>query len=175
MDLYFLRGFLSYFLLLMVTFIFLFETFTFFELLDDIGRHRIPFLIVVNSFRYRAPYLSYQLAPLAALVAVLVTLGVMSKNNEVVACKASGISLYRLALPLLLAGLSLAAVMVILDDTYLPYANQRQDALRNQIKGRPAQTYTRPQRWIFRENSKIYNYDLFEPVQNLFCGISVIE
>jgi LPS export ABC transporter permease LptF/LPS export ABC transporter permease LptG len=175
MDIYILRRFLSYFFLLMVTFIFLFETFTFFELLDDIARHRIPFLVVVSYFRYLAPYLAYQLAPLAALVAVLVTLGVMSKNNEIVACKASGISLYRLAVPLLLVGLTLAAVMVILDDTYLPYANQRQDALRNQIKGRPAQTYTRPQRWIFGENSKIYNYDLFDPTQNLFGGLTVIE
>ena len=175
MDLYLLRRFFSYFFLLMVTFIFLFETFTFFELLDDIARHRIAFLVVVKYFSYLAPYLAYQLAPLAALVAVLVTLGVMSKNNEVVACKASGISLYRLAVPLLLAGLALAVVMVLLDDTYLPYANQQQDALRNQIKGRPAQTYTRPQRWIFGENSKIYNYDLFDPGQNLFGGLSVVE
>ncbi len=175
MDIYLLRRFFSYFFLLMATFIFLFETFTFFELLDDIARHRIAFLIVVKYFSYLAPYLAYQLAPLAALVAVLVTLGVMSKNNEVVACKASGISLYRLALPLLLAGVTLAAVMVVLDDTYLPYANQQQDALRNQIKGRPAQTYTRPQRWIFGENSKIYNYDLFDSTQNLFGGLSVVE
>jgi LPS export ABC transporter permease LptF/LPS export ABC transporter permease LptG len=175
MDIYLLRRFLSYFLLLMATFIFLFETFTFFELLDDIARHKIPFLVVMNYFRYLAPYLSYQLAPLAALVAVLVTLGVMSKNNEITACKASGISLYRLAVPLLLAGLTLATMMVILDDTYLPYANQQQDALRNQIKGKPAQTYTRPQRWIFGENSKIYNYDLFDPTQNLFGGLTVLE
>jgi LPS export ABC transporter permease LptF/LPS export ABC transporter permease LptG len=175
MDIYLLRRFLSYFFLLMAMFIFLFETFTFFELLDDIARHKIPFLVVVNYFRYLTPYLSYQLAPLAALVAVLVTLGVMSKNNEITACKASGISLYRLAVPLLLAGLTLATMMVVLDDTYLPYANQRQDALRNQIKGKPAQTYTRPQRWIFGENAKIYNYDLFDPTQNLFGGLTVLE
>lgn len=175
LDLYILRRFFSCFALLMATFVFLFETFTFFELLDDIARHRVPFLIVVNYFRYLAPYLLYQLAPLGALVAVLVTLGVMSKNNEIVAIKASGMSLYRLAIPLLLAGMALAATMVILDDTYLPYANQRQDALRNLIKGRPPQTYTHPQRWIFGEDYKIYNYDLFDPVQNLFGGLSVLE
>src|SRR6202795_2434770 len=175
MDLYILRRFFSYFALLMGTFIFLFETFTFFELLDDIARHRVPFLIVVNYFRYLAPYLMYQLAPLAALVAVLVTLGIMSKSNEIVAIKASGISLYRLAVPLLLAGMTLAGTMLLLDDTYLPYANQRQDALRNLIKGRPPQTYTRPQRWIFGEDNKIYNYDVFLPAQNLFGGLSVLE
>jgi LPS export ABC transporter permease LptF/LPS export ABC transporter permease LptG len=174
-DIYVLRRFFYYFAVIMGAFILLFETFTFFELLDDIARHHVPFLVVVNYFRYLIPYLLYQLSPLGALVAVLVTLGVLSKNNEIVAFKASGISLYRIALPLLMAGALLAGVLLIMDDTYLPYANQRQDALRNQIKGRPAQTYTRPQRWIFGENSKVYNYDFFDPAQKLFGGLSVIE
>jgi LPS export ABC transporter permease LptF/LPS export ABC transporter permease LptG len=174
-DLYLLRRFLAYFGLLMLTFVFLFHVFTFFELLDDIARHGVAFLVVVKYFWYLTPYLLYQLAPLAALVAVLVTLGVMSKNNEIVACKASGISLYRLAMPLLLAGLTLAATMIILDDVYLPYTNQRQDALRNQIKGKPPQTYTRPQRWIFGQKGKIYNYDLFDPGRDLFAGLTVVE
>src|SRR5260370_35935167 len=99
----------------------------------------------------------------------------MSRNVEAVAIKAGGTSLRRLAVPLFLAGLALAATMILLDYTYLPYANQRQDALHNQIKGRPPQTYTHPQRWIFGENYKIYNYDVFDPNQNLFVGLSVLE
>jgi LPS export ABC transporter permease LptF/LPS export ABC transporter permease LptG len=174
-DLYLLRRFLYNFVVILGIFILLFETFTFFELLDDIARHHIPFIVVVSYFRYLIPYLLYQLSPLGALVAVLVTIGVMSKNNEIVAFKASGISLYRLAVPLLFAGSIIAGALLLLDSTYLPYANQRQDALRNQIKGRPPQTYTRPQRWIFGENSKVYNYDLFDPAQNLFGGLTVIE
>jgi LPS export ABC transporter permease LptG len=175
MDLYLLRKFFSYFAMLMLVFVFLFEAFTFFELLDDIARHRIAFIVVVEYFWFLTPYLIYQLAPLAALVSILATLGIMSKNNEIVACKASGISLYRLAIPTLFAGLALAGSMIVLDDTFLPYANQRQDALRNQIKGRPAQTYKQPERWIFGQNSKIYNYDLFDPAQNLFGGLTVLE
>src|SRR4029077_4636637 len=95
-DLYLLRRFFYYFLVIMGAFILLFETFTFFELLDDIARHRIPFFIVTSYFRCLIPYLLYQLTPLGALVAVLVTLGVLSKNNEIVAFKANGIRLYRL-------------------------------------------------------------------------------
>jgi LPS export ABC transporter permease LptF/LPS export ABC transporter permease LptG len=176
LDIYLLKSFLFYFLLLTVGFIFLFEVFTFFELLDDVARHRTPLLDVLNYFRYLASYLFYQLAPLAALVAALVTLGVMAKNNELVAFKAAGISVYRISLPLLLAGAALAAGLVLMDDTYLPYANQRQDALRNQIKGRPAQTYYQPSRqWIFGQNSKVYNYEFFDPDQELFGGLNAIE
>jgi LPS export ABC transporter permease LptF/LPS export ABC transporter permease LptG len=176
LDVYLLRSFVYYFVLLTVGFILLFEVFTFFELLDDIAQHRVGPVEITQYFLFLACYLFYQLAPLAALVSVLITLGVMTKNNELVAFKASGLSLYRIALPLLLAGIFLAASLVILDDTYLPYANQRQDALRNQIKGRPAQTYYQPSRqWIFGERSKIYNYELFDPDRELFGGLNVFE
>ncbi len=176
LDMYLLRSFFYYFILLTIGFILLFEVFTFFELLDDIAQHRTGMLDVVKYFVYLACYLFYQLAPLAALVAVLITLGVMTKNNELVAFKAGGISLYRISLPLLLAGMLLATGLVALDDTYLPYANQRQDALRNEIKGRPAQTYYQPNReWIFGEHAKIYNYELFDPDRQLFGGLNVFE
>jgi len=176
LDAYLLRGFIYYFILLTIGFIVLFEVFTFFDLLDDIARHRTGLVEVVLYFAYLACYLFYQLAPLAALVSVLVTLGIMTKNNELVAFKASGLSLYRVAAPLLLAGLFLATGLIALDDTYLPFANQRQDALRNEIKGRPAQTYYQPSRqWIFGENAKIYNYELFDPDHELFGGLNVFE
>src|SRR5438105_4872457 len=175
MDLYTLRKFFFYFAVFLAVFVFLYEAFTFFELLDDIGRGRVPFLTVVEYFQYLTPFLVYNLAPLAGLVAVLVPVGTMSKNNEIVAIKASGLSLFRVAMPLLFAGLALAATLLLLDDTYLPYFNQRQDALHNQIKGRPPQTYAHPQRWIFGENSKIYNYDVFDQEHNLFGGLSVLE
>jgi len=176
LDMYLLQNFVYYFVVLTVAFVLLFEVFTFFELLDDIAQHRTSPLDVVLYFLYLACYLFYQLAPLAALVAVLVTLGVLAKNNELVAFKASGLSLYRLAVPLLLVGAFLATSLVVLDDTYLPYANQRQDALRNQIKGRPAQTYFQPNRqWIFGEKAKVYNYELFDSDRELFGGLNVFE
>jgi len=176
LDVYLLRTFVYYFVLLTVGFIVLFEVFTFFELLDDVAQHRTGLVEVGLYFIYLACYLFYQLAPLAALVAVLVTLGVMTKNNELVAFKASGLSLYRVASPLLMGGIVLSISLLILDDTYLPYANQRQDALRNQIKGRPAQTYYQPNRqWIFGERAKVYNYELFDPDREMFGGLNVFE
>ncbi len=67
--------------------------------------------MVLNYFRYLVPLMMYQLAPLATLVATLVTLAVLAKNNEVIAFKASGMSLYRLVLPLTLAGCVIAGGM----------------------------------------------------------------
>ncbi len=107
---------------------------------------------------------------------MLVTLGILAKNNELVAFKAAGISLYRVSLPLLIAGLILSGGLLVLDDTYVPHANQRQDELWNEMKGRPPQTYFSPlHQWIFGENAKIYNYELFDAGHNFFGGLSVFE
>jgi len=176
MDLYLLRSFFFYTALFLAAFIFIFHSFTFFELLEDIGKHHIGAGIVLQYFAFLTPYMFYELVPVAALIGVLVTLGVLSKNNEVTAFKACGVSLYRLSLPLLLAGVALAALMFSLDDTILPTCNQRQDALRNQIKGHPAQTFFQPRRqWIFGEGNRLYNYDYFDPQRREFAGLSIFE
>ena len=163
-DTYLLERFFYYFFVLLAGFVLIFDAFTLFDLLADITRNHIPVNTVLSYFGYLVPYMVYLLAPLAALVATLVTLAVLAKNNEVIAFNASGISLYRLVLPLALAGCLVAGGMFAMSETFLPTANQRQDALRNEIKGRPAQTYFQPTRqWIFGENDKIYNYEFFDP------------
>ncbi|HTX15305.1 MAG TPA: LPS export ABC transporter permease LptF [Candidatus Baltobacteraceae bacterium] len=175
-DVYLFEQFSYYLLVLLVGFVLIFDAFTLFDLLGDITRNHISVVTVLNYFRYLVPLMVYQLAPLATLVATLVTLAILAKNNEVIALKASGISMYRLVLPLLLCACLVAGGMFLLDDTFLPYANQRQDALRDRIKGKPAQTYLEPARqWIFGEHSKIYNYELFDPDRQLFGGLNVFE
>ncbi len=106
------------------------------------------------------------------LLAVLVTFGLLQRSNEITAIKATGISLYRIVIPVLLAPTLVAGVLFVSDQLYLPYTNKRQDALRNRIKGKPAQTYLRPDRkWIFGQHSDIYYYQFFDPDRDVFGGI----
>ncbi len=176
LDLYVLRTFAFWFAIMLAAFMALFDAFTLFDLLGDITKNHISAAIVFDYFAHLIPMMVYQLAPLAALVATLITLGLLAKNNEITALKASGVSLFRISLPLLLAGAILTGGLFLLDDTFLPYANQRQDALHDRIKGRPAQTYFQPaHQWLVGENKKIYNYELFDPYNNLFGGLNVFE
>jgi LPS export ABC transporter permease LptG/LPS export ABC transporter permease LptF len=174
-DIYVLRNFVFYFVLVMAIFTFLFEIFTFFELLNDIARNHSPFTVVANYFLYLIPFLVYKIAPFGVLIGALITVGVMSKNNEVVAIKASGVSLYRLAWPIIGASALLGLGLLTLENTYLPYFNQRQDALRSEIKGKPAQTYLPTRSWIKGTNDKVYNYEVFDADNKLFGGLNVYE
>ena len=113
---------------------------------------------------------------MSVLVAVLVTFGVLTKHNEVTAFKASGVSLYRLTAPVLLASAILSAGLFVFDYYYVPPANRRQDALRDKIKGRAIQTYLRPERkWIKGAGSRIYYYKYFDTAETMMFGVSVYE
>jgi len=123
-----------------------------------------------------SPYFLYNIAPLSILLAVLITLGVMQRSNEITAIKATGISIYRIVVPVLVAAAIVATGLFFSDQFYLPYANKRQDALRNLIKGKPAQTYLNPDRkWIFGQHSNIYYYQLFDSERNQFGRLSAFQ
>ncbi|MGH9599178.1 MAG: LPS export ABC transporter permease LptF [Terracidiphilus sp.] len=181
LDTYVVREFLKTFSLVLAGFILLMLIFTFFDLMSDILRNHIGLPIVGDYLVNLTPSMLYQLAPLAVLIAVLVTFGVLNRNSEIVAMKATGISLYRLVIPIVSIAAVLAVALFLFDQYYLPQANQRQEALRNIIKGRPAQTYLHPEeQWIFGEPARgepgrIFYYKFFDPVRNEFANLSVFE
>src|SRR5579871_1870077 len=176
LDDYVLRDFFAYLGMIMAAFLTLMLVFTLFELLTDIMRNHISALMVGDYLLNVCPYFIYNLAQYAVLLAVLVTFGLMERSNEVTAIKATGISIYRFIVPVLVICAGLAASLFSFDQVYLPRANKRQDALRNQIKGKPAQTYLRPDRkWIFGEHSNIYYYQFFDADRDQFANISVFQ
>jgi LPS export ABC transporter permease LptG/LPS export ABC transporter permease LptF len=176
LDDYVLRGFALYLALIVTSFLMLLLVFTLFELLGDILRNQISPLTVGEYLLNVVPYFLYNTTPLSMLLAVLVTFGLLQRSNEITAIKATGISLYRVIVPVLIASALVAGVLFLSDQLYLPYTNKRQDALRNRIKGKPAQTYLRPDRkWIFGQHSDIYYYQFFDPDRDVFGGVSVFQ
>lgn len=186
LDDYVLRNFVGTLLLILSSLVVLFLVFTYFELLSDIVRKKISFLTQIEYLLNFIPSVLYQITPLAVLLTVLVMFGLMQKSNEITAMKATGVSIYRTVIPILVIATALAGGLFLLDQWYLPYANKRVETLRNLIKGKPAQTYLRPDRkWIFGEskkksdgspgNRKIYYYEAFDPDRNTFGSVSVFE
>jgi LPS export ABC transporter permease LptG/LPS export ABC transporter permease LptF len=176
LDIYIFQGWVFYFLILLVTFTGVYMVFDFFQLLGDMVRNQVHARVVIDYYRFLLPQVVYLMLPLSILVATLVNFGLLTKTNQITAIKSAGISLYRISLPILFMAALLSLGMFVLDDQYLPKMNQRQDALRNQIKGKPAQTFYRPDRqWIFGEKSRIYNYRFFDPDRNIFANLSVFE
>jgi LPS export ABC transporter permease LptG len=176
LDDYVLRDFFVYLGMILSAFLVLLLVFTLFELLSDILRNQTPFIVVAEYLLNVAPYLLYSVAPLIMLLAVLITFGLMNRSNEITAIKATGTSIYRIVTPVLAAAAVLAAGLFFADQFYLPHTNKRQEALHNQIKGKPPQTYLRPdRRWIFGQHNDIYYYQFFDADRDQFANLTIFQ
>ena len=175
-DTYLLSSFLFYFVLWLVSFVLMFHVFTFFELLSDVIKNHIPMSRVFTYLFFLSPRLIYRFTPVSVLTAVLVVFGVLAKNNEVTAFKACGVSMYRLTVPILAGGLLLSGALFAFDHYWVPDADRIQDAIRSEIKGRPAHTSLDPSRtWFYGLEDRIYNYKYFDQKANVMLGVNVFE
>src|SRR5207245_10503704 len=102
LDVYVLRGFWFFFVLVLIVFVALFILVTLFELLPDIVKNRIDTAIVVSYFFFLLPQILYYVIPLTVLLAILINLGTLTKTNETLAVKGGAVSLYALWIRLFL-------------------------------------------------------------------------
>jgi LPS export ABC transporter permease LptG/LPS export ABC transporter permease LptF len=175
-DTYILTNFLFYLAVILAAFVSMILVFNFFELTGDMIKNNIALRTMGKYLFFLIPELVYQTLPICVLVAVLVNFGVLSKQNEVTAFKACGVSLYRMALPVLIVSVLLGGGLFAFNYYYVPGANLKQNKLRDVIKNRPVQTYYRPDRkWIMGGGFHIYYYRLFDPVQKMMVDASVYE
>jgi len=182
LDDYVMREYATNFAMILASFSAISIIFTFFELIGDIFRNRTPLFTVGDYLLNLIPFILYNVTPLCALVAVLVTFGALSRSSEITAMKATGVSLYRIVTPVLIVTMMISAGLFAFDELYLPTANRRQEALLSVIKDKPAQTFLRPDRkWISGqttasgEPSRIFYYQFFDADKNVFANLSVFE
>ncbi len=182
LDEYVMGSFLRNFGLVLAGITVLFLIFTFFELIGDIVRYRTPLVTVGDYLINLIPFVLYNMTPLCSLVAVLITFGALSRTSELTAMKATGVSLYRVVAPILVIAAILSTSLFAFDELYLPQANRRQEALLSSIKGKPSQTFLRPDRkWISGQAThagdptRIFYYQFFDPDKNVFANLSVFE
>jgi LPS export ABC transporter permease LptF len=120
---YFLKEFIGplFLALALLTFVMILGNLV--KIADLVIRKGVDIYSVWKLFLFMMPYLITYTLPISALTAVLMALGRISSDNEIVAIRASGINLFHLVLPLLIVGIILSLVLVILNDRVIPYAH----------------------------------------------------
>ncbi|MBI4855035.1 MAG: LptF/LptG family permease [Acidobacteria bacterium] len=173
-----LSDMLRHFLVVLLGLTSVFLVFTLFELTNNIVENKIGFITVANYLLFLTPQIFHYAAPFSVLVAVLVTFGLFGKSSQLVALNASGQSLYRLALPVLLYSLIAGGFLFVSQEYVLPFANRRQEYLRYVIKGGQLQAqtfYQNRRKWFLAKDNRLINFQYFDTKLNKFAGLSIYE
>ncbi|MEW6455497.1 MAG: LptF/LptG family permease [Acidobacteriota bacterium] len=177
-DRYIIKKHVKIFLLSFLSLSFIFVLITFFELLDDIFEHKRSISFLFQYVWFYFPQITYWVLPISILMSTLLTFGILSKTNEITAIKASGISLYRISVPVLLISVFFSIFLFFLQENLLPHSNKRADELKQYIRGVDVpQTYMRiDRRWMMsRDRNRIFHYKYFDPHKKVFSEISIFN
>ena len=101
LDWYVTQIYLRWMTLAFVGLLGLFYVITFLDLSDKLFKEETTLLKLLACFWYATPQFVSYVLPVAALVTTLVTVGLLTRTNELTVMKACGISLYRMAAPIL--------------------------------------------------------------------------
>ncbi|MBT3732899.1 MAG: YjgP/YjgQ family permease [Candidatus Marinimicrobia bacterium] len=136
-DLYLLRQFFGIFLMALLGFVSIFIIVDLIENLDRFIDNHVPWPIVGSYYFYSFPWFVSIALPMSVLIATVFSVGGFVKRNEWTAMKSSGISLYRLALPLFIVGSIISIGSFILDNEWVSWGNEKRFEIdRDHVKRR---------------------------------------
>lgn len=178
LDRYVLARFLSALTLVLLSVLVLALIVDYADRVDEIIRNKPPTSAVAGYYRYFLYNISIELIPFAVLIAALVGLGALSRHNEDTAFKASGVSLYRLGAPILVAAAAGTLIVFVLGESVGPIAQQREARFRNIIYGRPVDYGMRSaseRNWFYGEDGRIWFREETEPRGGVLVAPAVFE
>jgi LPS export ABC transporter permease LptG len=176
LDRYILREFLKILALVLVSVMALFIIIDYTEIARDVRDHDIPLQTLIAYYRFLIFQVLNWTLPISVLVATLVTFGMMSKNNEVTAFKSGGVSLFRVAMPIVAVAAVISVLAYFILDFVLPYSNQRVTNLRRQIEGkRPVASASQQRLWFLGKGKYLINFLSYNRDRQELSQVQVFE
>ena len=162
LDMYTAQQYVRVFALALLSALGIFYISTFIDLAGKLFSGSVPPALLLRFFYYQTPLYVYFIIPIAGLLATLVTVGLMTKNSELVVMKACGMSLYRAAASLLLLAAAASLVLFGLEEAVLARSNSEARRLEGIIREWPAPNPSALNRWMTSESGDIYHFDFFD-------------
>jgi LPS export ABC transporter permease LptG len=176
LDRYVLREFVKVLALVLISVLALFIVVDYTETSKDARESGAPMSILLTYYRFHIFGVLNWALPISVLVATLVTFAMMSKNNEVTALKSNGVSLYRIAFPILAVAALTSGLAYLLLDFVLPHSTIRVAELKSQIKGRPLVSASAQEKlWYLGQNRYIINFLAYDRDAERLTQVQVFE
>ncbi len=128
---------------------------------------------LVAYFSLKIPRALYETLPLAALMASVLAMTTLSRQHEIIAMRACGVGLFRIAWPIVLVSLGLAAAAFAANWSWIPAATARAHAVKaTRIERQPTTASLQPtQIWTRLEHRTFLSVQMADPSRQSLYGV----
>ena len=157
-DRYLLRQFTRIFFISLVSFTVIYITVDTFEEIDNFIDHDASLFNIVRYYVYSIPFMLTYIIPVSLLLATIFSMGVMARRNELTAFIASGVSLMRIARPIMIAAVLVTIASIFFNDVVVTNATRKRKEVKQiDIEGRaPSNPFLKENFHYLGENGYVY-------------------
>jgi lipopolysaccharide export system permease protein len=171
---YLVREFLALFVPIVLAFIIVYLIVDFFDRLDVLLKNHATPTAAMRYFLFKIPLIVTQILPPAVLAAMLLSLGMLSRHNEITALRASGVSLLQTATPLLVLAAVLSCGVLVWNETIVPYCTREYQYVNNiEIRKRPQRAILSDRDIWYHGADGFYNIEHIDPRRNTLYGVTL--
>ena len=172
LDRYLIKEILKHFGIVLASAVIIYLAIDFFENIDRFMEAGLPTARILEFFQLKLPLITVQITPIGLLLSVLITFGLMNKNNEIIALKSGGMSVYHFLKPILALSLFVTVGYFILAEIVVPVTISKANEIwRVEVKGYTV-TAERKNIWIKGHRSIAY-ISYFNPRDQSLSGITL--
>ena len=171
-DNYLTKEILKYYAIVMMAAIGIYLSVDIFENIDKFIEAGLPVFRTLQFYHYKLPLIAAQITPVGILLAVLITFGLMNKNNEIIALKCGGMSGYHFLRPILFLGLLMTVCLFFLAEIVVPITISKANEIWRREVRKYALTSDRKNIW-FKGHRSISHITYFNPKDQTISGITL--
>lgn len=180
LDRYVLRSVLGLFIGCLLTFLFLYIIIDLFSHLDEILKNKVALTILAQYYLAFLPVIFVQVTPVACLLATLYTFGKLNHNNELIAMRASGLSIFQVIRTIIIFGLITSVFIFWVNDKFVPASTLVSQKIKAQMEGDSKKTQEKEQEIIgnlsmYGLKNRLFFVNKFLPRQKTMEGITILE
>jgi len=130
LDEHIIKEFISSLLMSIAVFLFLFIIIDSFTHLDDFIQRKVETIIIVKYYLAMMPMIFIQTSPIACLIAMIYTMGKLNYNNELIAMRSGGLSIYKIVYPIFVMGIIISLVSFLISEKILTETQKLSDEIK---------------------------------------------
>lgn len=175
-DIYLIRQFISLLCVSLLGFLVIFLVVDAVENMDKFIDADVPKGIILAYYIHSLPWFISIGLPMAVLVSTIFTVGLLSRRNELTAMKASGVSLYRIAIPLIFSSVLISCASFFFEDQVVTAGNKKRRSIEQEyvIKSRNKRYSTKKQDIFLRKSDDFHiAIDRYTPKTLKAAGVAI--
>ncbi|MFP6638404.1 MAG: LPS export ABC transporter permease LptG [Nitrospinaceae bacterium] len=148
----------------------------FFERIDEFVTKDAPLIDLVSYYFYKIPFIIHYIAPQSVLLATVITLASLAKNNEITAMRACGISITGITIPIIGSSVFIAFMVLANGEFISPITSQKMNYI-FYSKLRNHQTYGKISQnnlWLKAKDLSIWSIDSFNPINSTLHEVTIL-